>query len=47
MALFEEQITDTLETSAPSIKYEGNEGPKSPEEQRMAQLKKEYMQYVF
>ena len=47
MALFEEQITDTLETSAPSIKYEGDEGPKSPEEQRMVQLKEEYMQYVF
>ena len=47
MALFEEQITDTLTTDIPSIKYEGNEGPKSPEEQRMAQLKQEYMQYVF
>ena len=28
MALFEEQITDTLETGAPSIKYTGKEGPR-------------------
>jgi hypothetical protein len=49
MALFEEeQITDTLETTAPSIKYEGNEGPQDPrQEQILAQLKEEYMQYVF
>ena len=49
MALFEEeQITDTLETTAPSIKYEGNEGPQDPrQEQMLAQLKEEYMQYVF
>ena len=48
MALFEEQITDTLETGAPSIKYEGDEGPQDPrQEQMLAQLKEEYMQYVF
>jgi len=48
MALFEEQITDTLETGAPSIKYEGDEGPQDPRQERMlAQLKEEYMQYVF
>ena len=41
MAITDLQISDTLETSAPSIKYEGNEGPKSPQEQQqmmMAQL---------
>ena len=47
MAITDLQISDTLETSAPSIRYEGNEGPKSPEEQRMAQLQQEYMAYVF
>jgi len=48
MALFEEQMTDTLETGAPSIKYEGEEGPQDPrQEQMLAQLKEEYMQYVF
>ena len=48
MALFEEQITDTLETGAPPIKYEGDEGPQDPrQEQMLAQLKEEYMQYVF
>jgi hypothetical protein len=48
MALFEEQITDTLETGAPPIKYEGDEGPQDPRQQAMlAQLKEEYMQYVF
>ena len=48
MALFEEQITDTLETGAPSIKYEGDEGPQDPrQEQALMQLKEEYMQYVF
>ena len=48
MALFEEQITDTLETGAPSIKYEGNEGPQDPrQEQALMQLKEEYMEYVF
>ena len=48
MAMFEEQITDTLETGAPPIKYEGDEGPQDPRQEAMlAQLKEEYMQYVF
>jgi len=50
MAITDINISDTLETSAPSIKYEGNEGPKSPEEQQqmmMAQLEEEYAKYVF
>ena len=47
MAITDINISEQLETSAPSIKYEGNEGPQSPQEQQMAQLKKEYMQYVF
>ena len=44
------QISEELETNAPSIKYSGNEGPKSPQdEQRMmiAQLEEEYARYVF
>ena len=45
MALFEEQITDTLETGAPYIKYEGDEGPQDPrQEQALMQLKEEYME---
>jgi len=48
MALFEEQITDTLETGAPPIKYQGDEGPQDPRQEAMlSQLKEEYMQYVF
>ena len=50
MAITDLQISDTLETSAPSIRYEGNEGPKSPQEQQqmmMAQLEEEYSKYVF
>jgi hypothetical protein len=47
MALTDINISEQLETSAPSIKYEGNEGPQSPQDERMAQLKNEYMQYVF
>ena len=48
MALFEEQITDTLQTGAPPIKYEGDEGPQDPRQEAMlAQLKEEYMEYVF
>ena len=48
MAITDINISEQLETSAPSIKYEGNEGPQSPQqEQRMAELKREYMQYVF
>ena len=44
MAITDINISEQLETSAPSIKYEGNEGPQSPQEERMvAQLKQEYM----
>jgi hypothetical protein len=48
MAITDINISDTLETSAPSIRYQGNEGPKSPEEQQqmmMAQVEQEYEQY--
>ena len=48
MAITDINISDTLETSAPSIRYSGNEGPKSPEEQQqmmLAQLEQEYEQY--
>jgi len=48
MAITDINISDTLETSAPSIRYEGNEGPKSPEEEQqmmLAQLEQEYEQY--
>jgi hypothetical protein len=50
MAITDINISEQLETSAPSIKYEGNEGPKSPEEQQqmmMARLEEEYAKYVF
>ena len=51
MAITDLQISDTLETSAPSIRYEGNEGPKSPQEEQerimLAQLEEEYSKYVF
>jgi len=50
MAITDINISDTLETSAPSIRYTGDEGPKSPEEQQqmmMAQLEEEYAKYVF
>ena len=35
MALTDIQISEELETNAPSIKYSGNEGPKSPQQDRM------------
>ena len=35
MAITDIQISEELETSAPSIKYSGNEGPKSPQEIEM------------
>jgi len=35
MGIEDINISETLETNAPSIKYSGNEGPKSPEEERM------------
>ena len=51
MAITDLQISDTLETSAPSIRYEGNEGPKSPQEQQQmmtdALLREEYDKYVY
>ena len=34
MAITDIQISEELETNAPSIKYSGNEGPKSPEEEK-------------
>ena len=39
MAITDIQISEELETNAPSIKYRGNEGPKSPQEM---QQKAEY-----
>jgi hypothetical protein len=46
MAITDLQISEELMTDAPSIKYRGDEGPKSPqEEQQMmvdALLKEEY-----
>ena len=51
MAITDIQISEELETSAPSIKYRGDEGPKSPQEEQMmmadAILKEEYNKYVF
>ena len=41
MGIEDIQISEELETNAPSIKYSGNEGPKSPQEMEkmmMAQL---------
>ena len=32
MAITDIQISEELETNAPSIKYRGDEGPKSPEQ---------------
>ncbi len=49
MAITDIQISEELETNAPSIKYSGNEGPKSPQEMEqmmMAQLEEEYLKYV-
>ena len=50
MAITDIQISEELETNAPSIKYRGNEGPKSPEEEMMmadALLQEEYEKYVY
>ena len=51
MGIEDIQISEELETNAPSIKYSGNEGPKSPQEEKMmmadAMLKEEYNKYVF
>ena len=49
MAITDIQISEELETNAPSIKYSGNEGPKSPQEMErmiMASLEEEYAKYV-
>ena len=49
MGIEDIQISEELETNAPSIKYSGNEGPKSPQEMEqmmMAQLEEEYLKYV-
>ena len=49
MGIEDIQISEELETNAPSIKYSGNEGPKSPQqmqEMMMAQLEEEYLKYV-
>ena len=50
MGIEDIQISEELETNAPSIKYSGDEGPKSPqqiEQMMMAQLEEEYAKYVF
>ncbi len=49
MGIEDIQISEELETNAPSIKYRGNEGPKSPQqmqEMMVAQLEEEYARYV-
>ena len=50
MAITDINISEELQTNAPSIKYRGNEGPKSPKEQEQAllmrQLRAEYERYV-
>ena len=49
MGIEDIQISEELDTNAPSIKYRGNEGPKSPQEMEkmmMAQLEEEYAKYV-
>ena len=49
MGIEDIQISEELETNAPSIKYSGDEGPKSPqqiEQMMMAQLEEEYLKYV-
>ena len=38
MAITDIQISEELETNAPSIKYRGNEGPKSPQEMEMMMM---------
>jgi hypothetical protein len=49
MGIEDIQISEELETNAPSIKYRGDEGPRSPQEEQqmmMAQLEEAYGQYV-
>ncbi len=52
MGIEDIQISEELETNAPSIKYSGDEGPKSPQEMEQmmmvdSMLKDEYEQYVY
>ena len=50
MGIEDIQISEELETNAPSIKYSGNEGPKSPQEMEqmmIASLEEEYAKYRF
>jgi hypothetical protein len=49
MGIEDIQISEELETNAPSIKYRGDEGPRSPQQEQqmmMAQLEEAYGQYV-
>jgi hypothetical protein len=49
MGIEDIQISEELETNAPSIKYRGDEGPRSPQQEKqmmMAQLEEAYGQYV-
>ena len=49
MGIEDIQISEELETNAPSIKYSGNEGPKSPQEMEkmmVAQIEEEYSKYL-
>ena len=49
MGIEDIQISEELQTNAPSIKYSGNEGPKSPQqmqEMMIAQLEEEYSRYL-
>ena len=47
MAITDLQISDELMTDAPSIKYRGDEGPKSPQQIADALLREEYEKYVY
>ena len=47
MAITDLQISEELMTDAPSIKYRGDEGPKSPQQMADALLKEEYEKYVY
>ena len=38
MGIEDIQISEELETNAPSIKYSGNEGPKSPQEEKLMKI---------
>jgi len=49
MGIEDIQISEELQTNAPSIKYRGDEGPRSPQQEqqmKMAQLEEVYSQYV-